>query len=108
MARLCAIRKSQAENGADCHRKRPIDSIILRNVCVVEVLGVVPVADGHVQVAVDPVEMDQVQLLERLALALLRPRDEGLQLLGGRACRAAAPRFPRQPSGRACPSRGTP
>ncbi len=41
-----------------------------------QVLGVVPVADGHVQVAVDPVEMDQVQLLERLAVALLRALDE--------------------------------
>ena len=35
IARLCAIRKSQAENGADCQRKRPIDSSIRRNVCVV-------------------------------------------------------------------------
>ena len=33
--RLCAIRKSQAENGADCQRNLPIDSSIFRNVCVV-------------------------------------------------------------------------
>ena len=35
IARLCAIRNSQAENGADCQRKRPIASSIFRNVCVV-------------------------------------------------------------------------
>ena len=35
MARLCAIRKSHAENGADCQRNFPIDSSIFRNVCVV-------------------------------------------------------------------------
>ena len=35
IARLCAIRNSQAENGADCHLKVPIFSSIFRNVCVV-------------------------------------------------------------------------
>ena len=35
IARLCAIRKSHAENGADCQRNFPIDSSIFRNVCVV-------------------------------------------------------------------------
>ena len=35
IARLCAIRKSQAENGTDCQRNRPIASSIFRNVCVV-------------------------------------------------------------------------
>jgi hypothetical protein len=35
IARLCAIRKSQAENGADRQRNRPIASSIFRNVCVV-------------------------------------------------------------------------
>jgi hypothetical protein len=35
MARLCAMRNSQAEKGADCQRKRPIDSSIFRKVCVV-------------------------------------------------------------------------
>ena len=35
MARLCAIRKSHAEKGAERQRKRPIASSILRNVCVV-------------------------------------------------------------------------
>ncbi len=35
MARLWAIRKSHAENGTDCQRKRPIDSSIFTNVCVV-------------------------------------------------------------------------
>ena len=48
-----------------------------------QVLGVVPVPDRHVQVAVDPVEVDQVQLLERGAVALLSPLDE-LPDLGGR------------------------
>ena len=41
-----------------------------------EVLGVVLVAERHVQVAVDPVEMDQVQLLERVPVALLPALDE--------------------------------
>ena len=41
-----------------------------------QVLGVVPVPDGHVQIAVDPVEVDQVQLLERCAVALLAALDE--------------------------------
>ena len=41
-----------------------------------QVLGVVPVADAHVQVAVDAVEVEQVELLERVAVAFLRPRDE--------------------------------
>ena len=49
-----------------------------------QVLGVVPVADGHVQVAVDPVEVDQVQLLERAAIALLAPLDELADLGRGR------------------------
>ena len=35
IARLCAIRKSHAENGADRQRKRPIASSIFRKVCVV-------------------------------------------------------------------------
>ena len=35
IARLCAMRKSHAENGAERHLKRPIDSSIFRNVCVV-------------------------------------------------------------------------
>ena len=29
------MRKSHAENGADCQRNLPIDSSIFRNVCVV-------------------------------------------------------------------------
>src|SRR5207244_3751868 len=36
-----------------------------------QVLGVVPVPDRHVQVAVDAVEVQEVQLLERLAVAVL-------------------------------------
>ena len=35
IARLWAIRKSQAEKGTDRQRKRPIDSSIFTNVCVV-------------------------------------------------------------------------
>jgi hypothetical protein len=41
-----------------------------------QVLGVVPVAHGHVQVPVDAVEVDEVQLLERIAVAGLRALDE--------------------------------
>ena len=94
------MRKSQAENGADCQRKRPIDSSIFRNVCVVEILGVVLVADAHVQVAVDPVEMDQVQLLERRAVALLRARRRAC----GRAPSTRAAGFSVAPSSRVMPS----
>ena len=47
-----------------------------------QILGVVPVSDRHVQVAVDPVEVDQVQLLERGAVALLRPLDELADVVG--------------------------
>ena len=46
-----------------------------------EVLGVVAVADADVEVAVDPVEMDEVQLLERLAVALLPARNEVAEML---------------------------
>ena len=46
-----------------------------------EVLRVVPVADADVEVAVDPVEMDEVQLFERLAVALLPARDEIAHML---------------------------
>ena len=35
MARLWAIRNSHAENGAERHWKRPIDSSMRRKVCVV-------------------------------------------------------------------------
>ena len=66
------MRKSHAENGADCQRKRADRLEHLQERLRREVLGVVPVADAHVQVAVDPVEVDQVQLLERVAVALLR------------------------------------
>ena len=41
-----------------------------------EILGVVPVADAHVEVAVDAIEMEEVELLERSAIALLRALDE--------------------------------
>jgi hypothetical protein len=51
-----------------------------------EVLGVVPVADAHVQVAVDPVEVDQVQLLERLAVSLLAALDEAADVVAVRTC----------------------
>ena len=66
IARLCAMRKSQALNGADRQRKRLIDSSIFRNVCVVKVLGVA-IADAQVEVAVDAVEAEEVGLLERVA-----------------------------------------
>ena len=36
-----------------------------------EVLGVVPVADAEVQIAVDAIEVEQVELLERAAVAAL-------------------------------------
>jgi hypothetical protein len=41
------------------------------------------VADRHVQVAVDPVEVDQVQLLERGAISLLASLDESADLWAG-------------------------
>src|SRR5581483_11785680 len=41
-----------------------------------QVLGVVAVADAHVEVAVDAVEVDEVELFERLAVAALRTVDE--------------------------------
>jgi len=41
-----------------------------------QVLGVVPVPNRHVQVAVDPVEVDQVQLFERSAVTLLAALDQ--------------------------------
>ena len=41
-----------------------------------------PVADAHVQVAVDPVEMDQVQLLERGPITRLRALHELADVLG--------------------------
>jgi len=72
------MRKSHAENGADCQRNLLIDSIIFRKVCVVKILGVVPVADTDVEVAVDAVEVDEVEVFERLALhpaARARPAD---------------------------------
>ena len=54
-----------------------------------EVLGVVPVADADVEIAVDPVEVDQVQLFEGVAVALLAARDELPHVLGRLARRRA-------------------
>jgi hypothetical protein len=48
-----------------------------------------PVADADVEVAVDPVEVDQVQLLEGVAVALLAARDELPHVLGRFARRVA-------------------
>ena len=47
-----------------------------------QVLGIVLVPDADVQIAVDPVEMDQVQLLERVAVACLRSLDERAHAFG--------------------------
>src|SRR5262249_1361893 len=41
-----------------------------------QVLGVVPVADAQVQIAVDAIEVEEVELLERVPVAFLRPGDE--------------------------------
>jgi len=41
-----------------------------------QVLGVVPVPDRHVQIAVDAIEVLEVQLLERVTVALLRTGNE--------------------------------
>src|SRR6059058_3421056 len=46
-----------------------------------QVLGVVAVADAHVQVAVDAIEMDQVELLERFPIPLFAALDESRQLV---------------------------
>src|SRR4029079_9431464 len=48
-----------------------------------EVLGVVPVADAHVEVAVDAVEVQEVELLERVAVTLLCARDKRADVRGG-------------------------
>src|SRR5205823_9261145 len=48
-----------------------------------QVLGVVAVADAHVQIAVDPVEVDQVQLFERIAVARLGTLDQPADPFGG-------------------------
>ena len=53
-----------------------------------QVFGVVAVADGDVQVAVDPVEMNQIELFERATVALLGALDEGAHAL----CLALLPR----------------
>src|SRR5579884_2233832 len=67
-----------------------------------QVLGVVAVADADVEVAVDPVEVDEVQLFERVAVALLAARHERAHVLVGvarrrslgraRHCRTFTPR----------------
>src|SRR5437870_1895677 len=41
-----------------------------------QVLGVVAVADAQMEVAVDAVEMEEIQLLERVAVTLLRSSDQ--------------------------------
>src|SRR5438067_2317647 len=56
------------------------------------------VADAHVQVAVDAVEMEQVQLLQRLALALLRALDQSADV-GGAQGDVRAHAFPDAPPG---------
>ena len=83
------MRKSHAENGADCQRKRADLLEHLQERLRREVLGVVAVADADVEVAVDPVEVDQVQLLERVAVALLAAGDELAHVLGRLARRRA-------------------
>ena len=45
-----------------------------------QVLGVVAVADAEMQVAVDPVEVEQIERLERLAVPLLSVLDEPAQV----------------------------
>src|SRR5207253_4494270 len=57
-----------------------------------QVLGVVAVADAHVQVAVDAVEVQEIELLERFAVSLLRLRDE-LTDVPGRLARSARDRL---------------
>jgi predicted ABC-class ATPase len=46
-----------------------------------QVLGVVPVPDAHVQVAVDAIEMEQIERLQRLAVALLGELDQAPQVV---------------------------
>jgi len=58
-----------------------IDSSILKRLGR-QILGVVSVADAHVQVAVDPVEMNQVQLFERRPLTLLATLDQTADVSG--------------------------
>jgi hypothetical protein len=47
-----------------------------------QVLGVVPVAHAEVQVAVDAIEVGEVELLQRLAIAGLRTLDQRANLRG--------------------------
>ena len=92
IARLCAMRNSQAENGADCHLKRPDRLEHLQERLRRQILRVVPVADAHVEVAVDAVEVEQVQLFERLAG---RPAGRGRRASArGRWSRSRAVRRP--------------
>ena len=51
-----------------------------------QVLGVMPVAEAHVQVAVDAVEMEEVELFQRRSLTLLRALDQPPQLPRRLAC----------------------
>ena len=86
IARLWAIRKSQAENGAELPAE-PADRLEhLEERLRRQVLGVVPVADAHVQVAVDAVEVEEVELLERVSIALLGALDEADVDAVGRLC----------------------
>src|SRR4030095_12256092 len=87
-----------------------------------QVLRVVTVADAHVQVAVDAVEVDEVQLFERVTVALLTALDEsayvvsvrrlGTRRLAFARCshqpldaRVTRPRTPPWPRGGTCAGR---
>ena len=104
------MRNSQAENGAArkpelADRLEHLEERLRR-----QVLGVVTVADAHVQVAVDAVEVDEVQLFERVAVALLTALDESADVVAVRRRRDAPPPGFRslQPSAAGCPGHATP
>jgi len=79
---VVAMRKSHAENGARLPPE-PLDRLEHLQKCLrCQVLGVVSVADAHVQIAVDAVEVDQVQLFERCPLTLLATLDETADVSG--------------------------
>ena len=62
-----------------------------------QVLGVVPVADAQVQIAVDAIEVEEVQLLERVAVTVLPTFDERPHVRG--RSRPSARLFRRHPEG---------
>src|SRR4029450_8931631 len=78
------------EPGRERHRPppEPVDRLERPDERLVrQILGVVPVRNRELEVAEDPVEVDEVELLERRSLAALRPLDQPPDIRPGRARR---------------------